>query len=184
MKRVISIIFIALMLSSFVLAQTEEKNKISKEIEIPNSLSIPARVIFGISEEVPVTTFIILIAIWIILFLFIQNILEITPFFKGKISWVASAVITIIIAITGAIKSVAEFLLFTRTFLNPTENDFIFVAILLIILVVIFIILNTLLKPLKDYYEKESAKIAGEQIGKEIGMMKALRKTFGMYKGY
>ena len=60
--------------------QTKTTQTLEQTVNIPENLQIVARIIFGISGEISLQIFIVLIAIWIMLLVVITNILKITPF--------------------------------------------------------------------------------------------------------
>ena len=88
---------------------SEIKNPLSKEITIPANLEIPAKIVFGLTSEdkLDIQLFIVLIAIWLFFFLIIHNVLGLTPFFEGWKAWMGGIIGTLLISITGSIKSTA-----------------------------------------------------------------------------
>jgi len=135
---------------------------LEKQISIPENLQIPARILFGLqqSENIEFSVFIVLIAIWIFFFALLKIILEVVPFFgDGWKSWAGGIVITCLIAITGAIKTSAEFLF---GFGNFFKNQSLLRLILTIILLAIIGYGSAkLLGILKNQTRKASAYQAG-----------------------
>lgn len=125
-KGFFALIAISILLATIALAQTNETNiskidlkdptpgldsKLDKNIQVPETIQIFIRIIFGINstEAVSFSTLIILLIIWAWIFLIISEALKFTPFFKGKLIWLGSGIITIIIASTKTILIVARF---------------------------------------------------------------------------
>jgi len=194
MKRGIVFLLIILVFISIPLVIAQEDNKTKEKlnigeidtfldpeqsIAIPDYLKIPAQVIFGIKGEITLQVFIILIALWFILLLLIKDILEFTPFFNGEIiPWLASIVITTLVAISGAIRSMAIFFLnFGNLFgiLEGKAGLAIFVA--LVIVIILGYGLNKLLKILRNSMELGKATQEGFSIRKFIEMIKVYNKT-------
>lgn len=111
------------------------------ELNLPPIVKEIADILFKL-EGRPVATqnLIILIALWIILFLLIQAILEVMPFFgEGWKSWSASAIITALISITGAIQTGAIWIFDLKTTFAKLGNYGFFFLILNIIFLAFFI---------------------------------------------
>ncbi len=182
-------LIISLLLISFVLAAETEVNQtttkdfktqtntfLEKDITIPDNLQIFANVLFGLNNEtLPIENMITLLGIWIILFLLIQAITEIIPFFgEGWKSWVAAAIITALISITGSIQNVS--LLFfakTRDLLgNLGQYSFFFILLNLIVLIILGwgakMLLDMIKRKLK--IEIKESKAYQEEFGQGAGI--------------
>ena len=81
---------------------------LEQDIIVPENLQIFARVLFGIKDSVKFDVFIVLICVWIGILILIQKILQLTPFFDGWKSWLASFVILCLISITGIFTDVVN----------------------------------------------------------------------------
>ena len=157
------------------------ENTLEKEIQIPNQLQIPVRIIFGLKDKDTITIerFIVLCAIWMMFFFLIQGILKLTPFLnKGLQNILGSVIITIIIAITGTINNLVVFYFnLGKTFkwmeaLGPFQI-FIALAITALILLITHHILNIIEKKLL----LTKAEISGENIGTMVTMAKINKRN-------
>src|SRR3989344_8617833 len=112
MKKSFVVFVVLVLLSSFVSAQNDsslsaEQIKdavefsgvgdrsnalLEKNIEIPENLQIITKVLFGLKHDAKVDfqTFVILIAILVIIFLVIKSVYDIIPFGRGNKSWILS----------------------------------------------------------------------------------------------
>lgn len=139
----------AILLSSFVIAQdvvqqpqTNFKDKsnafLEKDIQISEDWQGIARIVFGIKsgEVIDFQSFIVLIALLVILFLIIHEVLTITPIFgEGVRPWIGGVVITLLISTTGAIKeSVVFFFGFGVFFRDISLLNLLFTLVLLVLL--------------------------------------------------
>lgn len=156
-------------------------NVLNKEIIIPDNLAFFMKVVFGLSttDKVDLQTFVVLIVLWIVLFLIIHSILEIVPFFgSGLKSWFGALVITVLIAITGAIRQIALFFFGAGNIFGFLAGSGIlrFISVL-IILVVAFYVLFKLIKVLKHKLDLEEMVSAGYDIALERARAKAARSA-------
>ena len=147
-----------------------------KSITIPDGLKIPVQIIFGISGEITIQVFIVLIAVWIILFILIAQIITFTPFFKWAIiKWLSSFIIIILIAISGAIKSITIlFLNLANLFGILEENAGIAIFIALMIAGILGYGLNKILKILKHHAGLEEASREGQLLAKMVKKAKVM----------
>src|SRR3989344_5879228 len=92
--------------------KTATNQALNKEIALPGWADIIARVLFGVEDKITFSNFIILVAVWLMLFLMIFNIIKLMPFFKGDtVKLIASICITLIIAISKVMITLSEQLL-------------------------------------------------------------------------
>ena len=162
----------------------EKTDKIlTQEIEIPDDFKFLTRVLFGLKsdEKVDLQTFVILIGLWIILLILIVSILAITPFFGSVLMrWVAGFTITVLIAITGAIRDIAVFFFGLGNLFGALEKwnllRFVFVIIILIILFFVF------LKALKWFKGMRNVEQA-TNVGEDIGFMARVARVFRRIRG-
>ncbi|MCK5449981.1 hypothetical protein KAI32_03890 [Candidatus Pacearchaeota archaeon] len=87
------------------------ENILEREINIPDLLQTPVRIIFGLKDGYTITIerLIVLCAIWIMLFIVIRGALKLTPFLnKGYQNIIGSIIIVILIALTGIIDMLIE----------------------------------------------------------------------------
>lgn len=138
---------------------------LEKDVAIPSNLEIPARIVFGFTQNdnLNFSVFIVLIAIWTILLFFIHAWLEIVPLFGSGIkSWIGAVIINCLIAFSGGIKDSAMYF-FSFTFSN--QYGILKLIIILFILVIIGYLLIKISKILKNKMGLEEAKQIGFRIG-------------------
>lgn len=161
--------------------EDKTENIIEREIQIPNQLQIPVRIIFGLKDKYVITIerFVVLCAIWMMFFFLIQGILKLTPFLnKGLQNIIGPIIITVIIAITGIINSIVIFFFsLGDTFewleaLGPFQI-FVALAIVALILFITHHILNIVEKKLII----TKAEISGENIGTMVTIAKTNKKS-------
>ncbi|MEK6936316.1 MAG: hypothetical protein AABW67_06010 [Nanoarchaeota archaeon] len=152
--------------------QTKTTQTLEQTVNIPENLQIVARIIFGISGEISLQIFIVLIAIWIMLLVVITNILKITPFFKGEIiPWIGGFIITLLIALTGTIRSLAVlFFNLGNVFKFLEEWPIIGVVFALIIAIGALWMASIILKIIGNKIGLEDAGQKGRKIGKLSAM--------------
>ena len=156
-------------------------NVLNKEIIIPDNLGFFTRVVFGLSgsSNIDLQTFVVLIAMWIVLFLVIHSILEIAPFFgTGLKSWFGALVITILIALTGAIRTMALFFFgFGNLFGFLAKNGILRLILVLVILAFGFYVLFKLIKMFKHKVDLQEMVEAGYDVALERAKAKATREA-------
>ena len=161
-------------------ASLNVNSALEKEIQVPDSLQLIIKVLFGIERTISISLLILVLTIWLFSFLFFANVLKLTPFFKGWTIWPAAAGVTILIALSGVIKNISLFLL-------NAGDSFAFLAklgagaLLLIIVIIIVIAVFSLkvLNALRKKIEKEQAQEEGSRIGTTIGMVEKMKEMFG-----
>jgi len=131
--------------------QEKSNQALSKEVIIPENLQILARIVFGLQKDrdIQLQNFIVLVALWIMLFAIIKATTNFMPFFETDWkSWVVSIVITLIISTTGTIISISAWLFgFGGFFKNQSLLNLIFILIILAVLSFgVFQLLNTALR--------------------------------------
>jgi hypothetical protein len=166
--------------------RTSTNELVEKEIEVPESLKVPARIIFGLKpgDKLDISILITMICLWIFLVLLLSKTLELTPFFENGKSWLGAILITGIIGVSGSIKSVTVLWLDLGNIFGVLEKWGAFkLGFVIIFLFSIFFGLNYVLKILKD------KKILGESMGKgtEAGLgmaqLSAMQKTQRDFSG-
>ncbi len=142
---------------------------LSQEPVIPEELKGLLRVLFGLEkdEAIPFQNFIIFTALWIMLFLLLQNALEFLPFFgKGPKSWIGALVISCLASTTGAINIVAHAFFFIEKDIKfLTAWSIITIILNLVIFAAFFFGIRELLKNLKKEAELMQLKRAGLNTG-------------------
>lgn len=161
------------------------KDVLSTKVDIPPNLEFPARIIFGLieSDKLDLQTFIVLLALWFIVFLLLHTILEIAPIFgEGWKAWLVAFLITDIIAISGAIRLMGLFFFgFGNFFGFISTYPLLRVIFVLLLLIVVFYVLFKLIKIYKNKLELQDMIEAGYDVALERAAARAARKV--MKKG-
>lgn len=150
-KRALCLLIITIMLFSSIIAQELPQNPInnseakslqdasnnllSKQITISDSIQQISSIIFKLDSTISLQEFIVLISLFAMLLFILQALVEIIPLFgEGWKSWIGALVITLLISITGAIKSWAEFFFGVSGFLQFLKDWGLFKLIFALIL--------------------------------------------------
>ena len=143
------------------------KLDLSKPVVVPEYLQLPARIIFGIKEQIPIDLFIILIGVWFVLFLLVAEILKFMPFFKGWTVWGVAFVLTSLGGMSGAIRSFAVFIFGLSSFLErwPALSALAIIFAIVLIAIIGFV-LKIVLESLRNNLKLEEAEEEGEKITK------------------
>lgn len=152
---------------------------LSKELILPTSLKTAARIIFGITsdKEISIAMFIVLVAVWFMLFLIISSTLNLVPFFESWKAWAGGFIVTTIVAITGAVRSVAYFFFGIGDIFSIFEKwSALKILFLLIILLVFGYGASIILKMLKKRQVLESAEMKGIEAGAGVAMARQMYK--------
>jgi len=156
---------------------------LSQKINIPEEWNVPARVIFGLQpgESMDLQTFVVLAAVWIILFILLQAILVFVPLFgEGLKSWIGAFVITCLISITGAVRYTATWFFGLGGFLQALEK---WGPIRILFTLILLIILGTgakiLLRILKESSEMAKARATGARVAKAVVQQEATEEFTG-----
>ncbi len=154
---------------------------LKKEFIVPEYLQIPARIIFGVEETISIQGLVILITIWFMLFFIIADILKITPFVKGSLVWIMSFFVTSLVALSGAVKSLAVFFFNLGTTFKFFEDwPALAIIITLAVIFVLGYILHYVMKIFKEYAELEGAEQRGLSIGKMVAMARGTEEAEGL----
>lgn len=152
---------------------------LSKEIAIPNFLKTPFKIMFGIESPTSWQRLIVVFGVLIGFFIIMLDILDITPFFEGEtIKILASAAITLLISVTGALDMAAKFFFDIAGFFDFANSWAPLKIIIAIILAVAMVfIVKTVIHQLKDKLKIEKAHMGGQKIHEAIKDTKASSKT-------
>jgi len=199
MKKSFAIILITFLLIQIVIAQTnitgssinnsisgfkEKTDSIAeKEILINENLAIFVRVLSGIQGPVTISYAIMIALIWIMMLIFLRNIMILTPFFKGGMSWLMAIVVNLLIALSGGMKLLTKLFLETGSifkFLEEWTTGALIFSIILVI--VIFLILGKAMKFIKRKEEIMKAEEESTKLGVNLGFIGNLRKMFNWGK--
>ncbi len=160
--------------------KTATNQALNKEIALPDWADIIARVLFGVENKITLSNFIILAAIWLMLFLMIFNIIKLMPFFKGNAAkLIASICITLIIAISKVMITLSgQLLSFVSSFkfFKDWSAGALFFSIVLV--VVVFFFLIKILSKIGDKVELGADVTAGNEAGTGLGMLRVISRVF------
>jgi len=190
MKRVIILFICLLLVSSLVTAIgvidenksitfSDIKNPLSTQITIPANLELPARIIFGLTAEdkLDFQLLIVLVAIWLFFFLIIHNILGLTPFFEDWKSWAAAIIVTLLISITGSIKSSAIFFFNIGNVFSILEKwGSLKLGFSIVVIIIIYYVTNIVLGILKETVIVGKSVRDGMIAGAEMAKLKAMHE--------
>jgi hypothetical protein len=166
--------------------RTSTNEIVEKEIEVPESLKVPARIIFGLKpgDKLDISILITMICLWIFLVLLLSKTLELTPFFENGKSWLGAILITGIIGVSGSIKSVTVLWLDLGNIFGVLEKWGAFkLGFVIIFLFSIFFGLNYVLKILKDKKIIEESMGKGTEAGLGMAQLSAMQKTQRDFSG-
>lgn len=193
MKKGYVIIIIFTLLCSTVFAQINSTNitisltnlnnfgdKLTeKEILINENLAIPIKILFGVKGPIKISFAIMIILIWLMMLIFLRNVLILTPFFKGGISWLMAIVVNLLIALSGGMRFLTKAFLETGSIFKFLEEWTTGALIFSIILaIIIFLILGKAMKFIKRKEEIMKAEEESTKIGVNLGFIGNLRKMF------
>lgn len=149
--------------------QEKSNNILDKDLSIPVYLEKPLRIIFGIKETQTLDlSQVILLSVLLIGFLFLLHlIVAILPFFEGTFkSWLATVIILLLIATTGALNQSANFLFSLMNFFDILSKWSILKILAAIILSTIIIGgLSILIKIMEEKTRPEKARMTGFKTG-------------------
>jgi len=155
------------------------KNPLSTQITIPPSLELPVKIIFGLTSEdkLDFQLLIVLIAIWLFFFLIIHNILGLTPFFEDWKSWAGAIIVTLLISITGSIKSSAIFFFNIGNVFSILEKwGPLKLGFSIVIIIIIYYATNIILGILKETVIVGKSVRDGMIAGAEMAKLKAMHE--------
>ncbi len=154
------------------------EKKITKEIEIPESLRGPAKIIFGIEENLPLNVLVISLMLWIILFSFFFNILEFFSPLSKSVALITAIAMTSILSFIGSIKTMSVFLFNIGNKIKFLEELGILGTIIaFIIIIVIWFLFSKTIRRMKIVREREKAIEMGARIGADTEFTKAMREA-------
>lgn len=154
-------------------------NIFEKEILINENIAVVVRVLTGIKGPVTLSFGIIIILIWLMMLIFLKNIIILTPFFKGITSWIGAIIINLLIALSGGMNFLTRIFLETGSifkFLEEWTTGALIFSIILVI--IIFLVLGKAMKFIKRKEEIMKAEEESTKIGVNLGFMGNLRKMF------
>ena len=157
------------------------KDVLSNKVDIPPNLEIPAKIIFGLIEgdKLDLQNFIVLLALWFIVFLVLHTFFEIVPLVgEGWKAWLVAFLVTGLIAVSGAIRQMGLFFFgFGNLFGFLAQYSLLRLILVLLLLAGLFYILFKLIKLYKHKIEFEDMVEAGYDVALERAAARATRKA-------
>lgn len=139
------------------------EEKISREVNIPEVLQRPAKIIFGIEASSPLNILVISLMLWLIFFAFFANIIEFFSPLSKSVSVAVAFALTAILSFMGMIRGFATFLFNIGEKINFLDDFGIFGTIIAFLVVFLFLFLLSRTFRRMAYYkrgEKMFAKAA------------------------
>lgn len=194
MKRLLITFLILIILTSLSLISAQEDNKVNEKIENINNLKenlendillsekiTPlAKLLFKINEPVYLSNFIIYCCFFLLIIIFLYNIVRLTDTPGGKlINFTIAVIVTIIGSVTGGLKLIIDYYIIILSKITFFKNWPILTTSLTIIL---FIFLIWIIKILSKYSRKivneEEMYNKGLEVNKNISIIERLSKYF------
>ena len=140
---------------------------LERQVQIPSIIETPARIVFGIPQNIKIEYLIVMICIWLILFLVIFEAIGIISLFGGKIgNFFATLAIMILLSITGTIAQVAIFFYdFWNLFAFFKEWSIAKIILSVIVLGIFLFIGIKAAKSFKNRAEIDEAEIKAKKAG-------------------
>lgn len=145
--------------------EDETENIFSREINFPDWIRPLTNQLFG--KNITIEKFVILFGIWLILFFVIRGTIEFVPFFEGGfIKFAGSAVVTLLILLTGVLDNLAYQYYSWLDGLSFLNNNAHFFKILVgaFLLVFVGITVSKLGYKIANKIMLEKAEVAGENL--------------------
>lgn len=148
-----------------------------REISIPASFEAPIKLIFGIESPILIKNLIMVIGVWLIIFIFVFDILSIFAEQYNVVRAVLAFLITSLMSMTGSFQPLADFFYHLTDFIPYISGNSIIKTILAIIISVILLFLFLTSKRILFAKEKKTeARISGMKIGAAVKTSEELIK--------
>jgi hypothetical protein len=158
-------------------AKEKAEGVLDKKLDIPSEIGIPARIIFGIPENIKLQHLIILLSIWFMLFILLITSLHII-FKKTWMRFLSALIIMVLLSITQAIAKITTSL---YNFLNLIElfqeKSFLTLLASITLLLIIFFIGRKLIGKIKRNSALLKAEIEGKKVGAGLKVIKQKYKA-------
>lgn len=159
----------------------KSKTTFQEEIEVPEILKFPVRIMFGIKEDSQITTklLIFLFAVWIFIMLIIQSAIKFAPFADSNIKSFSIAIIIMLIAGSSGVilQGAALWGNMISSIKILEEWNVLAISITIIVFGVLYFIMRKLSKYSKNQSLIEGARRAGSAAGLEAAKMKILSRS-------
>lgn len=142
---------------------------VDKEVKLPENLEKITRFIFKVpeGEAINLSSLIILVAVFLMLWMILGSILKLVPFFETNFKSIfGGLVVTLIIAVSGGIMFGAHMFMQLGTLFGVLEKyHFLSLVLSIVIVIIIIIIAKTVGKIIKTSQDIEQASHGGAQAG-------------------
>ncbi|MBU2562609.1 MAG: hypothetical protein KKF68_03040 [Nanoarchaeota archaeon] len=148
----------------------------SKEIYIPENVEFFTRILFGLTSREPIEfqTLIILITLWLMFLLILHSMIELISPGSWK-SWLGAIILTCLMSITGAVKSMAIFFLNLGSFFSILEQwSPLKIGFGIITIIILFFLLNLILGIIKETIMMGRSVADGLKAGAQLAKLKAM----------
>ena len=138
---------------------------LERPLDVPGNFEFVGS-LFGVKDGLDLRHLIVLLCLWLLLFLVLRQVLEVTPFFgKGWISWIGGAIITMIIALSGGLKESADFFFTLGGFFGVLRGQSVFQLFISIFVLLFF---YTIFAKILKKVVRESRKAKAEALGRQL----------------
>ncbi|MEK6875175.1 MAG: hypothetical protein AABX30_00665 [Nanoarchaeota archaeon] len=166
--------------------QKSSNEFLSTEMKIPENIAKGIKIIFRLSSEdkINMQLGIILICILALFILIIHNIVQFAPSFDTLTSWLVAIVFVLILSATGAIKSVAMFLLGIGNIFGALERwGPLKLGLGVIAIIIIYYISSLIIGVIKETVIMGRAVSDGIKAGSQIAKLKAMAEIEKISEG-
>ncbi len=145
--------------------QQTSNSVLGKQIALPPGIDSLVKSVFKIQVNISLNYLIVLLALFIIFFLIIQRIALFVPLFHDAKSWLFALIVTLLISITGSVKSAADFLFgFGGAFKALGEWAILQLIFIIVLLAIVFYAISIFLKYALDKFKEAAAEQAGYEL--------------------
>jgi len=166
------------------LAKVDFKEKtnsaLNKSVEIPENLKLPAKILFGLEEDMPFSRFVVYLMFWLFVFLIIFQVVKIMPFFKeGVIKFIAALAISVLAGNLGGIEAVVNLYydLSISKLIDATSPGAFFFAV--VVILVGYYLIRKAISKLSTSLELGEIESSAVQAGTGYRILRIISSTFG-----
>ncbi len=156
------------------------KNPFTEEIPLPENIQKPIKKLLGLNPEetLSFSRFIVLIALFILMILILENILSIIPFFETPLrKWAGTVIITLLISMAGGIeKGLISWQALADVFKIPEKIGVFWTGFGIVLGIIMLFILNYFKESLKESGKLAKAHYEGIRIGTGYALAKIFSK--------
>jgi uncharacterized membrane protein len=192
-KSAIIITFLALLILPMIVYAEENVTQgkgfkettnaaLEKQVTVPDSLQVLARILFGIKSDNPINfqKLVILFAGFLVIFFIIRDILRVMPIFQGSaLSNATGIVITSIVGVSGGLLAFSDLMLSLGSMFGLLSEWEVFGLILtLIILLILLFAIDSLTVMIRRESKISEAERKATEAGAAISMWAKLMNKF------